>query len=372
MFARAMQSPLHPIVAQVVTTRRCNLACGYCSEYDHVSAPVPTSELMRRIDRLADLKTGIVTMTGGEPLLHPDLEALVAHVRRRGALATVITNGLLLTRERILRLNRAGLDYLQISIDNIRPDAVSKKSLAVLDRRLADLAALAEFQVTINSVVGACTETPEDALTIARRARSLGFTSTVGIVHDARGQLRPLGQREQAVVEAILRLAPSMFSFAQFGHFQRNILRGLPNQWHCRAGGRFLYVCEDGRVHFCSQQRGQPGIPLDACSALDLARAADLPKPCAPHCTVSCVHQVAMLDRFRERPRETLESMIEERRAWDSGFQAPATVRLLSWALLDLLNRDPAGRRARRMNAGVSAAYVLPGSAPGRQEASGP
>ena len=334
LFARAMQSARHPIVAQMVVTRRCNLACAYCSEFDHASAPVPTADLLGRVDRLADLGTAIITLSGGEPLLHPGLEEVVARIRARGAMATLLTNGLLLTRDRILRLNRAGLDYLQISIDNVNPDSVSKKSLTLLDSRLADLAAIAEFQVTINSVVGACVGRPEDAYEVALRARALGFTSTVGVVHDSHGQLLPLRDDHRDVVDRILQLTPSFFSFAQFGHFQENIIRGVPNHWHCRAGGRFLYICENGLVHRCSQRRGLPAVPLDAYSAADLAREADRPKTCAPFCTVSCVHQVALLDMIRERPGETLAAMLEERKRRGPGFRTPMLVRLLSWAFL--------------------------------------
>ena len=250
---------------------------------------------------------------------------IVSRIRSRGALATLLTNGTLLTEDRIRRLNRAGLDYLQISIDNVEPDTVSMKSLSLLDRRLADLAAFAEFQVTINSVVGACVGRPQDALEIAQRARALGFTSTVGVAHDGQGQLRPLRGEHRDVVDRILRLAPPLFSFARFGHFQANLIRGLPNRWHCRAGGRFLYVCEDGLVHQCSQRRGLPAIPLDACTASDCAREADRPKPCAPFCTVSCVHQVALLDMIRERPRETLAAMLNERCGRRSGVEGRQT-----------------------------------------------
>lgn len=340
VFTRAMRSPRHPIAAQLVVTRRCNLACAYCSEFDRESAPVPTAELMRRVDRLADLGTAVITLSGGEPLLHPDLEAVVARIRARGAVAVVLTNGFLLGERRIHELNRAGLDYLQISIDNIEPDAGSKKSLSLLERRLAALAARATFQVTINSVVGAGACGSDDPYRIAVRARALGFTSTVGVVHDRAGQMRPLSAAQRDVVERILALAPSFLSFTQFAHFQRNIIRGRPNQWHCRAGGRFLYVCEDGLVHDCSQQRGRPGVPLDTYREADLAREADRPKPCAPFCTVSCVHQVALLDSFREHPRETLDALVEEQRTQDPGFRVPIIVRLLAWAFI--------GKAARR------------------------
>ncbi len=263
MFARAMQSDSHPILAQIVPIRRCNLDCGYCNEYDKTSDPVPLTTMLGRIDRLADLGTTIITLSGGEPTLHPDLDAIIARIRERGAIATLITNGLLLTPERIERLNRAGLDYLQISIDNARPDEISKKSLQVLDRKLEWLAEHAEFGITINSVLGAGIRNPEDALAVSGRARSLGFTSTVGILHDHSGQLKPLGEAIKGLRASFCEHKDSLFSFAHFDSFQQNISRGLPNAWHCRAGGRFLYICEDGLVHYCSQQRGKPGIPLE-------------------------------------------------------------------------------------------------------------
>ena len=45
--------------------------------------------------------------------------------------------------------------------------------------------------------------------------------------------------------------------------FQDNLADGKPNEWRCRAGARYLYVCENGLVHYCSQQRGYPGMPLE-------------------------------------------------------------------------------------------------------------
>ena len=119
-------------------------------------------------------------------------------------------------------------------------------------------------------------------------------------------------------------LRNSLFSFTHFDSFQENISRGLPNQWHCRAGGRFLYVCEDGLVHYCSQQKGRPGIPLEEYKAADLKREGERPKGCAPFCTISCVHQTAMLDDFREKPRETLSGILDRRRKIDPDIPVPA------------------------------------------------
>src|SRR5438552_4431238 len=161
MIARGLASTKHVLLAHIIPTRKCNLACGYCNEYDDFSPPVPTDEMIRRIDRLAYLKTSIVTISGGEPLLHPEIEKIIQRIRHHGMIAGMITNGYLLTPKKIIALNEAGLEHLQISIDNIDPDEVSLKSLKVLDKKLGYLAEYAEFAVNINSVIGAGIQNPE-------------------------------------------------------------------------------------------------------------------------------------------------------------------------------------------------------------------
>ena len=332
--AKAMKSRHHPIVAHIIPIRRCNLACKYCNEFDASSEPVPLDVVLRRIDLLADLGTTVITISGGEPLLHPGLDEIIRRIRSRGSIATLITNGYLLTPERIHRLNRAGLDHLQISVDNVEPDGVSLKSLKVLDKKLIWLAEHATFQVNINSVIGT-SERVQDAAIIARRSRELGFATTVGIVHDGHGQLRALGEAEHSVYHKITQSGrPSFSTFAYYNQFQKNLIHGEPNGWNCRAGSRYLYVCEDGLVHYCSQQRGKPGIPLEKYAAADLEREYRSVKPCAPFCTVSCVHQVSMVDQFRDQPQEALMRFFPPKRGQVDGLDAPAIIRALTWVFL--------------------------------------
>ncbi|MBS1824976.1 MAG: radical SAM protein [Acidobacteria bacterium] len=297
MIAKGLLSTDHPVLAHLIPIRRCNLECGYCNEYDDYSKPVPVETMLHRVDRLADLGTTVVTLSGGEPLLHPELDQIIARLRKRGIIAGMITNGYLLNVQRIQRLNAAGLDHMQISIDNIMPDEVSKKSLKVLDQRLKWLSEHATFHVNINSVVGGGTRNPEDALVVGKRALELGFTSTIGIIHDGDGQLRPLKDREREVYKAMKSMEKSGYS--RFNQFQDAIAEGRPNNWKCRAGARYLYVCEDGLVHYCSQQRGYPAKPLEQYSVEDVRREYLTQKGCAPYCTVSCVHQTSLMDFWR-------------------------------------------------------------------------
>jgi MoaA/NifB/PqqE/SkfB family radical SAM enzyme len=319
-FARGLASTDHPLLVHIVPIRRCNIDCGYCNEYDKTSNPVPLESMLARIDKLASLNASVIAFSGGEPMLHPELDTLIRRIREHGKIAGLITNGYLLSPTRIQALNEAGLDYLQISIDNVEPDEVSKKSLRLLDKKLRWLAEHAHFDVNINSVVGGGIKNPQDARTINRRARELGFSTSIGIIHDGSGLLKPLGPVERNVFDDVMRQIDSRKQvvknlYSGIRRFQTNLADGKPNDWQCRAGARYLYICEDGLVHWCSQQRGFPGVPLASYAIADIRREFLAPKWCAPLCTIGCVHRVSTMDYWRkpqgQEPRIPSDSVPE-------------------------------------------------------------
>ena len=319
MVGRALASTAHPVLAQIIPMRFCNLSCAYCNEYDKVSEPVPLEEMYRRIDHLGRLGTAMIGISGGEPLTHPGLDDIIRRMRRTGAIAGMITNGYLLNVERIERLNKAGLDHMQISIDNLEPDEISKKSLKVLDKKLQMLAEYAEFHVNINSVVGGGFKNPNDAMVIGKRALELGFESTIGIIHDGDGQLKPLNEDEARVYFEMNNRRKTNYS--RFDYFQEAIAKGEPNDWRCRAGSRYLYICEDGLVHYCSQQRGYPGVPLAEYTTEDVKREFLTAKSCAPNCTIGCVHRISHIDHWRGAQTSTVSP-------GERGAEAPVLVNI--------------------------------------------
>src|SRR5919109_548235 len=142
-FARGLASTDHPLLVHIVPIRRCNIDCGYCNEYDKVSQPVPTNEMLKRIEKLADLGTSVVAVGGG--------------------------------------------------IKN-----------------------------------------PEDARTINQRAAELGFSTSIGIIHDGSGLLKPLGAAERAVFDDVMRridgrrqILKNLYSGIR--RFQMNLADGRPN-----------------------------------------------------------------------------------------------------------------------------------------------
>ena len=296
---RAFASTRHPVLVHIVPMRRCNLACTYCNEFDKTSDPVALDEMLRRIDRLAKFGTSVVTISGGEPMMHPEIFEIIARIRHHGMIAGLISNGYYFQPDKIQKLNEAGLDYLQISIDNVNPDDVSNKSLKVLDAKLVNLKEHAKFKVNINSVLGSGVANPGDALTIAERARELGFSSTVGVIHDGDGLLKPLNANEKEIYKKVKALGTR--SYARWNWFQDNLAEGKEYEWRCRAGARYLYIDEAGIVSWCSQQRGTPGISIHEYTAADMEREYITEKWCAPSCTIQCVHQVGHLDAWRDK-----------------------------------------------------------------------
>jgi len=296
MIASAAFDRDRPIVANLIVTRRCNLSCTYCHEYDQVSPPVPTNTLIDRIDHLKRLDTIMVTLTGGESLLHPHLADLVAYIGMRGMIPLVNTNGYLLTRAWIEKLNAAGLYGMQMSIDNLVPNDVSKKSLKTLRGKLELLAKHAAFRVRINTVLGS--SPPSEAVEVARVAVGFGFDASSSFVRHGDGSMVAMTDEEAAAYAAIRKLGRR----AVLGDdFQQVLAREGEVAWKCRAGARTFHVTEDGMVNLCAPRAGLEQKPLADYTVDDIRAAFDAPKPCAKTCPIAYAHQASKLDRFRSQ-----------------------------------------------------------------------
>ena len=303
--ARAALDPLRPLLVNLTVTRRCNLSCGYCTEYDDHSPLVPLAALEARLDQLRRMRAVLVVLTGGESLLHPRLAEVVAAVRARGMTPTVNTNGFLLTEKWIDALNAAGLSAMQLSVDAVKPNAVTQKALKTLGPKLELLSTRAKFRVRVNTVLGAAD--PEEALEVARTVHALGLEAKVSLLREKDGTLAKLSPRAEEIFAELQRmqgrggkLASTLFSES----FQEAMLRDGEMNWKCRAGARFFHVDEFGRVDLCAPQAGSPGKPLEEYGREDLRRAFESPKPCAARCPVAYAHQVSAVDALRPQRGE--------------------------------------------------------------------
>jgi MoaA/NifB/PqqE/SkfB family radical SAM enzyme len=287
-----------PFLAQLVIIRRCNLSCSYCSEYDKVSDPIPIEVLEARLRKLKSLGTFGISLTGGEPTLHAQLPNLIRKCRELGFFRTgMISNGFLLRRELIEALNEAGLQEMQISIDGVEANETTQKVLANLKKRLQWLREYARFRVIVSGVLGACPH--QEAEEVLSFARQLGFVPRVLLLHDSNGQLKPSND-EVKTFERIVRQLPK--TLVDFSNYRKRLVRYGSAPFKCRAGSRYLYVDEFGKVNWCSQTRSVWSKDLMDYTYNDLREQFYQYKSCHATCTLGCARSTSQLDNWRGQP----------------------------------------------------------------------
>ena len=277
------------VYAQVVITDDCNLSCGYCNEYIPGSPPVPLAILQARLDKLDELGVMVYDLLGGEPLMHPDLAAVIRHIKgKRGGrtIVILITNGFLLNAHKVAALNDAGLDMMQISVDSIVPTAASHKALKTVLPKLHMLAREARFRVKVQSVLTEQTAQQYDEF--RRLLADVPFDFSFSLLHEPGGHVAIHG-------EPYVRLLTEHNLFAGMAfyrqHAEEMLLGDDSRPWKCLGGSKFLYVNAAGEVQFCSQNR-EFHKPLLAMTLADL-HANHRHKACEPGCALGCVRLVS-------------------------------------------------------------------------------
>jgi len=259
---------------------------------------VPAEVLEDRLRKLRELGTFGISLTGGEPTLHPELPRLIRKCRELGFLRTgMISNGFLLRPELIETLNKSGLQEMQISIDGVHANETTQKVLANLKKRLQALQDHARFEVTVSGVIGACP--PEEAEEVVSVAREMGFTPRVLLVHDKSGRLR-LSREEIKVFERVVKKLPR--TWKEFSRYRQRLVRDGVSPFKCRAGSRYLYVDEFGKVNWCSQTRTVWSKALMDYTLDDLREQFYKHKSCNVTCTIGCARSASQLDNWRRQP----------------------------------------------------------------------
>jgi len=277
------------LYAQLIVTRDCNLSCAYCNEYTQGAPHVLTRVLKRRIDRLDELGVRVYDILGGEPVMHPELAVLVAHIKGKqgGAnLATVISNGFLLAADIIEALNQAGLDLMQLSVDSVKPGPQSMKSLKSLLPTLKLLAGRARFTVKVQTVL--TPETAKEYDAFRKLLVDFPFDFSFSFLHAAGGKIAITGRQYVDLFDRH-RLWGGMRLYQQDA---RALLEGdLSRPWRCLGGSKFLYVNTNGHIQWCSQQTGAD-LSLEEATTDDL-HAAHVHKPCEVGCAIGCARLVS-------------------------------------------------------------------------------
>jgi pyrroloquinoline quinone biosynthesis protein E len=257
----ATASGTRPYVLVAELTYRCPLRCAYCSN-PTAGARGPAlapADWLRVVDEAEALGVLQVHLTGGEPLLYDDLEALVARARARELYSNLITSGLPLDEARLERLRASGLDALQLSFQSARPG--SSSAIAGVDAfahklKVAAWTRALGLPLTVNVVLHRhnLDEVPEIvalAEQLGAERLELANTQFLGWAWDNRAALLPsaaqLATARQAAQAARERLRGQMEILFVLPDYQADRPRACMSGW----GQRYLVVTPDGRAQPC-------------------------------------------------------------------------------------------------------------------------
>ncbi|WP_406194253.1 pyrroloquinoline quinone biosynthesis protein PqqE [Kitasatospora sp. NBC_01560] len=254
-------------------THRCPLQCTYCAnpvELTRHRAELDTGQWLRLLDQARGLGVLQLHLTGGEPLLRRDLATLVAHAHRLGLYTNLVTSGLPLDAARVAELADAGLDHVQLSVQDAdlrRADAVA--GLAAHERKLAAAALLtgAGLPLTVNAVLhrgnlarlGALADL---AVALGADRVELAHTQFYGWAWQNRAHLAPsaaqVRQAELDVAAARLRHGDRIEIVHVAADHHGGTAKPCMDGW----GRRQLVVAPDGAVLPCLAAAQLPGLPV--------------------------------------------------------------------------------------------------------------
>lgn len=254
--------PEIPTTLLAELTHKCPLHCPYCSnplQMVAAGAELSTADWKRVFSEARDLGVLQLGLSGGEPLVRPDVEELAAHARSLGLYTTLVTSGVGLTRRRATALRDAGLEHVQISFqdtDEATADAVAGMSAIRQKRAAAALVRELDFAFSVNVVLHRANldrigEIIELAADLGADRLELANTQYYGWAQANRRALMPsraqVDHASRIADEAAARYAGRM----QIVYVLPDYFEATPKPCYAGWGAVYLVVMPDGRVLPC-------------------------------------------------------------------------------------------------------------------------
>ncbi len=253
-------------------THRCPLACPYCSnplELDGRRDELDTDSWKRVFGEAAALGVLHVHLSGGEPLARRDLVDLVRHCASVGLYSNLITSGLGLTPDRMQALADAGLDHVQLSIQDVDPASADRiaglKGAFTRKEQAAALVRASGLPLTVNAVIhranvsraGAMVEL---AIALGARRVEIAHTQYYGWASKNREALMPSRAEAEEAVAAIERLKEVHAGAIVIDHVAPDYHARYPKA--CMGGWaqKILNVTPTGKVLPCHAAETLPGL----------------------------------------------------------------------------------------------------------------
>jgi len=265
-----------PVLSEIAVTYRCNLACRFCyaacgCKKDEAVPDISAGRLKEILDIISkEAQVPSVSFTGGEPLLRPELPELIAYAKSLGMWTNLITNGTLLTLQKVTALKAAGLDSAQISIEGGEAPTHDR----IVARSGAFDAAVSGIKNLLKAGIRVHTNTTVSALNKDSLPDIVELVKTLKLGKFSMNMLMPVGS-------AGANLEETFISYTEIGPIIEEI-RGLAE----KAGLEFMWYSPTPMCVFNPVAKGLGNKGCAACDGLlslapngDILPCSSYPKP---------------------------------------------------------------------------------------------
>lgn len=245
-----------PSHAQIGLTNACPQACTYCYNRERRGRAMDTETILRTVRELQELGVCWLGLTGGEPLLNPDIARIVS-CAADGCAVKLFTTGSTLTRKKALELKQAGLFSVSVSLDHWLPE-IHDRNRGLAGAFATALSALDIFKKTGGIQVGVSAVIGKEMISRNQVEEFLEFLQGLGIdeawLCEAKPSLAAFWDEGQVIVEAerlqLVRIQDQYnrrqgMTVNYLGHFEG------PDHFGCNAGHKMVYIDACGEVSPC-------------------------------------------------------------------------------------------------------------------------
>ncbi|MRG97511.1 pyrroloquinoline quinone biosynthesis protein PqqE [Polyangium spumosum] len=265
-----------PLALLLELSHRCPLRCPYCSnpvKLEPAQDELDTEIWARVIEEAAELSVLHVHFSGGEPAVRPDLEALVRRAAGLGLYTNLITSGMLLDRARVVALAEAGLDHVQLSVQDARPalaDAIAGFSGAHEHKQnVAGWAREQGMSLTINAVVHALNADGVREIIELSRTLGAGRVEIAHAIHHGfglvnRAALLPAPEAVADVLSVVEEARERLVGVLVIDYVPPDAYGRLPRACMGGWGRRFMNITPKGLALPCHAAETIPGLCFDS------------------------------------------------------------------------------------------------------------
>jgi len=297
-----------PAFIRMLPTDRCNLNCAYCWQRDNNTTDMSTNSFCTYLDKAKELKVGLMTFLGGEPMIWSPLYEALSLCTDRHVMTDMTTNGTLLTESSIESLGKSGLDYLNISVDGVQATDITNKTSIFrpgLMEALKEARKKHRMHTRINSVI--YKDNFEEIQTLIEFSRKWDIQISLGfIVPPLKSEYRSASDIYfsmndvlllNKIVSGILEKKKAGYPIVDPVSYFENIFRFIRREkfWNCNYPTRYgwINVAPSGYIRSCTKKMDKLDMYFLDLEPTNLIKLRSILKEKVETCNIDCYSNCA-------------------------------------------------------------------------------